>query len=101
LRTHGPYHRHKSTKSVASYTSAHITETVFAHDQHWEEQSTLSSPQLYHLSQEHRKWITTQQRITQPMLVRIYNVINKIYCQKTAGPPKRGVPSNCYICYYC
>jgi len=41
--------------------SAHITETVFAHDQHWEEQSTLSSPQLYrHSSQEHRKWITIQ-----------------------------------------
>jgi len=25
----------------ASYTSAHITETVFAHDQHWDEQSTI------------------------------------------------------------
>jgi len=34
-------------KKSASYASAHITETVFAHDQHWEEQSTLSSPQLY------------------------------------------------------
>jgi len=45
LRTHGPYHRHKSTKSIC-YTSAHITETVFAHDQHWDEQSCLSSPQL-------------------------------------------------------
>jgi len=56
LRTQGPYHRHKSTKMV-SYTSAHITETVFAHDQHWEEQSSLSSPQLYRHSQEHRKWI--------------------------------------------
>jgi len=33
LRIHGPYRRHKSTKMV-SYTSAHITETVFAHDQH-------------------------------------------------------------------
>jgi len=31
-------------QKVVSYTSAHITETVFAHDQHWEEQSTLSSP---------------------------------------------------------
>jgi len=47
LRTYGPYHRHKSTKKLASYTSAHITETVFAHDQHCEKQSTLSSPQLY------------------------------------------------------
>jgi len=43
-----------------SYTSAHITETVFAHDQHWEEQSSLSSPQLYRHSQKHRKWITIQ-----------------------------------------
>jgi len=24
-------------QKVVSYTSAHITETVFAHDQHWEE----------------------------------------------------------------
>jgi len=30
-------------QKVVSYTSAHITETVFAHDQHWEEQSSLSS----------------------------------------------------------
>jgi len=36
-------------------TSAHITETVLAHDQHWEEQSSLSSPQLYRHSQKHRK----------------------------------------------
>ena len=43
-------------QKVVSYTSAHITETVFAHDQHWEKQSTLSSPQLYRHSQEHRKW---------------------------------------------
>ena len=56
LRTHGPYHRHKAQK-VVSYTSAHITETVFAHDQHWEEQSSLSSPQLYRHLQKHRKWI--------------------------------------------
>jgi len=49
------------TQKVVSYKSAHITETVFAHDQHWEEQSTLSSPQLYRHSQEHRKWITIQQ----------------------------------------
>jgi len=48
------------TQKVVSYTSAHITETVFAHDQHWEEQSSLSSPQLYRHSQEHRKWITIQ-----------------------------------------
>ena len=34
-------------QKVVSYTSAHITETVFAHDQHYEEQSALSSPQLY------------------------------------------------------
>jgi len=42
-------------QKVVSYTSAHITETVFAHDQHWDEQSTLSSPQLYRHSQEQRK----------------------------------------------
>jgi len=47
-------------QKVISYTSAHITQTVFAHDQHWEEQSSLSSPQLYRHSQEHRKWITIQ-----------------------------------------
>jgi len=28
-------------QKVVSYTSAHITETVFAHDQHWEEQSSI------------------------------------------------------------
>ena len=48
------------TKKVVSYTSAHITETVLAHDQHWEEHSSLSSPQLYRHSQKHRKWITIQ-----------------------------------------
>ena len=42
-------------QKVVSYTSAHIAETVFAHDQHWEEQSCLSSPQLYRHSQKHRK----------------------------------------------
>ena len=47
-------------QKVVSYTSAHITETVFAHDQHWEEQSSLSSPQLYRHSEKHRKWITIQ-----------------------------------------
>jgi len=47
-------------RKVVSYTSAHITETVFAHDHHWVEQSTLSSPQLYCHLQEHRKWITIQ-----------------------------------------
>jgi len=47
-------------QKVVSYTSAHIKETVFAHDQHWEEQSALSSPQLYRLSQEHRKCINIQ-----------------------------------------
>jgi len=45
-------------QKVVSCTSAHITETVFAQDQHWEEQSTSSSPQLYRNLQEHRKWIT-------------------------------------------
>ena len=44
-------------QKVVCYTSAHITETVFAHDQHWEEQSCLSSSQLYRHSQKHRKWI--------------------------------------------
>jgi len=47
-------------QKVDSYTSAHIIETMFAHDQHWEEQSTLSSLQLYGHSQEHRKWINIQ-----------------------------------------
>ena len=47
-------------QKVASYTTAHITETVFAHDQHFEEQSTSTSPQLYRHSQKHRKWITTK-----------------------------------------
>jgi len=44
-------------QKVVSYTSAHITETVFALDQYWEEQSCSSSPQLYRHSQKHRKWI--------------------------------------------
>ena len=35
------------TQKVGSYTSAHITETVLAHDQHWDEHSSLSSPHLY------------------------------------------------------
>ena len=39
------------TQKVVSYTSAHITETVLAHGQHWEEHSSLSSPQLYRHSQ--------------------------------------------------
>jgi len=47
-------------QKVTSYTTAHITETVFAHDQHFEEQSTSSSPQLYCHSQKHRKLITTE-----------------------------------------
>ena len=46
------------SQKVVRYTSVHITETVFAHDRHWEEQTSLSSPQLYRHSQEHRKWIT-------------------------------------------
>jgi len=48
------------SQNVVSYTSAHITETVFAHDQHWKEHSALSSPQLYRHSHEHRKWISIQ-----------------------------------------
>ena len=28
------------TQEVVGYTSAHITETVLAHDQHWEEHSS-------------------------------------------------------------
>ena len=48
------------TQKVFSCTSAHITETVLAHDQHWEEQNNLSSPQLYRHSQKRRKWITIQ-----------------------------------------
>ena len=33
-------------QKVVGYTSPHITETVFAHDQHWEDQSSLSSPEM-------------------------------------------------------
>jgi len=33
------------TQKVVSYTSAYNTETALAHDQHWEEHSSLSSPQ--------------------------------------------------------
>jgi len=58
-------------QKVVSNTSAHITETVFAHNQHWEEQSSLSSPQLYRHSQKHRNWITIQLGITQPVLKRV------------------------------
>jgi len=47
-------------QKVVTYTLVHIAETVLAHDQHWEEQSSFSSPQLYRHSQEHRKWITIQ-----------------------------------------
>ena len=43
LRTHGPFTDTRAQK-VVSYTSAHITETMFAHDQHREEQSIKSSP---------------------------------------------------------
>ena len=50
-------------QKVVSYTSAHITETVFAHGQLWEEQIALSSPQLYRHSQEHRKWITNSRAL--------------------------------------
>jgi len=34
-------------QKVFSCTSVHFTKTVLAHDQHWEEQISLSSPQLY------------------------------------------------------
>jgi len=47
-------------QKVFSCTSAYITEMVFAHDQHWEEQSSLSSPQLYRHSKKYRKWTTIQ-----------------------------------------
>jgi len=47
-------------QKVVSYTSAHITETVFAHDQYRGDQNCLSSPHLYRHSQEHRKWMTIQ-----------------------------------------
>jgi len=49
-------------QKVVGYKSAHITETVFARDQQWEEQSSLYLPQLYCHSQEHRKWISIQQK---------------------------------------
>ena len=42
-------------QKVFCCTSAHITETVLAHDQHWEEQSSLSSPQLYRHSHKAQK----------------------------------------------
>jgi len=50
-------------QKVFSYTSAHTTETVSAHDQPWEEKSSLSSPQLYRHSQKHRKWITNSRAL--------------------------------------
>ena len=59
LRTH-VHITDTRAQNVFSCTSPHITETVLAHDQHWEEQSSLSSPQLYRHSQKHRKWITIQ-----------------------------------------
>jgi len=34
----------KRAQKVFSSTSAHITETVFTHDQHWEEHISSSSP---------------------------------------------------------
>jgi len=33
--------RDTRSQKVVCYTSSHITETMFAHDQHWEWQSTL------------------------------------------------------------
>jgi len=47
-------------QKVFTCASAHIAKTMFAHDQHWEEQSTLSSSQLYRHSQEHKKWTSIQ-----------------------------------------
>jgi len=52
------------TQKMVSYTSARITELVFAHDQHREEQNILSSPQLYCHSQAHKRWIAIQWCIT-------------------------------------
>jgi len=31
-------------QKMVSHTAVRITESVFLHDQHWEEQNTLSSP---------------------------------------------------------
>jgi len=45
---------------MVSHTAERITESVFVHDQHWEEQNTLSSSQLYRHSQEHKKWLAMQ-----------------------------------------
>jgi len=54
----------KRAQKVVSSTSVHITETVFAHDQHWEEQSSLSSVTaflhyvlLFYLHSRHGKTI--------------------------------------------
>lgn len=40
------YHRHKSTKIIVGHTVAHYT-LGFVHNQHWEEQNSLTAPQLY------------------------------------------------------
>jgi len=48
------------SQKVVSYTSANITETLFAPDQHSEEHSALSSPELCRHAQEQRKWIPIQ-----------------------------------------
>jgi len=41
-------------QTVVSYTSAHITETVFAHDQHWEEQSSYPHHSCIVIRTQHR-----------------------------------------------
>jgi len=79
-------------QKVVSYTSAHITESVFALDQHWEEQSCLSSPQLYRHSQEHIK-------MDKPYIVRHYTT-DVSTCPALRGA--RHFPSTSYfLCSVC
>jgi len=48
LWTRRPYHRRNfidtRAQKMVSHTEVRIVESVFAHDHHWEEQNTLSSP---------------------------------------------------------
>jgi len=46
-------------QKMISHTVGHY-KIDFAHDQHGEEQNTLSSPQLYCHSQEHKKWLVIE-----------------------------------------
>jgi len=46
-------------QNMVSHTVAHHR-IGFTHEQHGEEQNTLSSPQLYCHSQEHKKWLVIQ-----------------------------------------